>query len=230
MTRLIEDEALRDRTDVFQDRAAAGRALARLLAQSGEAPARILAIPAGGVPVALEIAHALGWPLDVAVVSKITLPWNTEAGYGAVAFDGSVLLNHDLVRECGLTQAQVDAGMANTRRKVEQRGKRLRRDQTALRLDGESVVLVDDGLASGFTMRAAVAACRRAGAARVMVAVPTGHAHAVERLGELVDVIVCANVRGGPSFAVANAYQHWRDVPEAQAELQLERARAGTAA
>ena len=228
--RLIQDEALRDRTDVFEDRAEAGRALARLLTQSGEAPARILAIPAGGVPVAVEVARELGWPLDVAVVSKITLPWNTEAGYGAVAFDGSVLLNDDLVRECGLTQAQVDQGVANTRRKVEQRGKRLRRDQGALRLDGERVVLIDDGLASGFTMRAAVAACRRAGAARVIVAIPTGHAHAVERLGEWVDVIVCANVRGGPSFAVADAYQRWSDVPEAQAELQLDRLRAGTAA
>lgn len=221
--RLREHAGLRDRTDVFADRTAAGRALAELLRASFVEPPRLLAIPAGGVPVAVAVARELGWPLDVAPVSKITLPWNTESGYGAVAFDGSVLLNGALVRECGLTAAQVEHGIAATRAKVARRVARLRGDRGPLELADASVVLVDDGLASGFTMRAAVEACRRAGAAQVAVAVPTGHARAVERLLEDVDLLVCANVRGGPSFAVADAYERWSDVPEAEAELALER-------
>jgi predicted phosphoribosyltransferase len=223
--RLFERSALRERTDVFADRADAGRQLAELVRQAVSPKARVLAIPAGGVPVAAALARSLGWPLDVAVVSKITLPWNTEAGYGAVAFDGSLLLNEELVRHCGLTERQVEQGVAATRFKVERRVERLRKGRGALRLTGETVVLVDDGLASGFTMRAAVAACRGAGALRVVVAVPTGHARAVERLQGEVDDLVCANVRSGPSFAVADAYERWSDVPEVEAELLLERSR-----
>lgn len=220
----IDDEKLRDRIDVFRDRTDAGAALARLMPRSA-GTRRILAIPAGGVPVALEMARLLEWPLDVAVVSKITLPWNTEAGYGAVAFDGSVLLNEELVRLCDLSEGDVARGVANTRRKVERRARRLRGSAAPLALDGEAVVLVDDGLASGFTMLAAIQACRRAGAGHLTVAVPTGHTGALDRVGARADLVVCANVRGGPRFAVADAYLHWTDVPEAIAELQLERAR-----
>ena len=213
---------LRDRIDVFADRAHAGRVLGDLMRPLPVPDPLLLAIPAGGVPVAAAMARALAWPLDVAVVSKITLPWNTESGYGAVAFDGSVLLNDALVQECRLSPAQVEDGIAATRRKVERRMRRLRAGLAPLALADRQVVLVDDGLASGFTMRAAVAACRSAGAGLVLVAVPTGHARAVEHLSETVDVLACANVRGDTPFAVADAYERWTDVPEVQAELELE--------
>ena len=112
--------------DVFADRAHAGRVLADLMRPLAIRDPLLLAIPAGGVPVAAAMARALGWPLDVAVVSKITLPWNTESGYGAVAFDGSVLLNDALAQECALSPEQIADGIAATRRKVERRVKRLR--------------------------------------------------------------------------------------------------------
>jgi predicted phosphoribosyltransferase len=102
-------------------------------------------------------------------------------------------------------------------------------DQVAIgirhRKSAHACMLVDDGLASGFTMVAAIAACRNAGATRVAVAVPTGHTGAIERIVPSVDLLVCANVRGGVPFAVADAYRNWRDVAEASAELQLEKLR-----
>jgi predicted phosphoribosyltransferase len=220
IVRLVDPD-LTDRLEVFADRARAGRALARLLRGLDLVDPVVLAIPAGGVPVAVEIARARGWPLDVAVVSKITLPWNTEAGYGAVAFDGSCLLNDALVAEVGLSAEAVREGTAKTRAKVERRMRRLRGGGGVPDVAGRAAVLVDDGLASGFTMRAAVGAVRAANAAQVVIAVPTGHARAVGLLEPLADALVCANVRGGASFAVADAYERWHDVPEVWADELL---------
>jgi len=223
MAQRLNVPELTDRVEVFADRAHGGRVLAELIRPVAIQEPLLLAIPAGGVPVAAAMAHALGWPLDVAVVSKVTLPWNTESGYGAVAFDGSVLLNDALAQECSLSPVQIAEGIAATRRKVERRVKRLRAGLSPLALAGKHVVLVDDGLATGFTMRAAIAACRSAGAGGVAVAVPTGHERAVEWLSDAVDLLACANIRSAVPFAVADAYERWTDVPEAQAELELER-------
>jgi len=209
-----ECRPLRDRAPVFRDRRDAGRALAELLDGRVGADAWLLAIPAGGVPVAAALSEALALALGVAVVSKVTLPWNTEVGYGAVAFDGSADLNRVLIRDLGLDEDTVRAGVAATREKV---ARRIRAFRALPDLAGAEIVLVDDGLASGFTMRVAVAAVRGAGAARIAVAVPTGSSRAVEDLASQVDDVFCANVRGGASFAVADAYEQWRDVPEAEA-------------
>ena len=217
---------LRDRRDVFRDRDEAGARLASPVRELGLGDAVICAIPAGGVPVAIALARELGLPLDVAAVSKITLPWNTEAGYGAVGFDGTVRVNDALVKQVGLLPSQVEEGKAATRRKVERRARRFRADAGAAPdVRGRTAVLVDDGLASGFTMRVAVEAVRNAGASVVVIAAPTGHLRAVEQLGEEVDEIVCANIRGGDSFAVADAYERWTDVPEIVALEALERLR-----
>jgi putative phosphoribosyl transferase len=222
---VVELPQLHGRRDVFRDRADAGQALAAMLGDVPHEADLVLAIPAGGVPVAVPIAQALQRPLDVAVVSKITLPWNRESGYGAVALDGSVLLNEELIRLCMLSREEVERGIASTRRKVERRMHSLRRDQTPLDLRQKALVVVDDGLASGFTMRAALAAIKRAGARRLTVAVPTANPSALARIRQQADFIVCANLREGASFAVADAYQTWSDVPEASAEIILERAR-----
>ncbi|HJL14472.1 MAG TPA: phosphoribosyltransferase family protein [Sandaracinaceae bacterium LLY-WYZ-13_1] len=221
--------SLDERERVFADRQEAGARLAPLLEALGLDDPVLLAIPAGGVPVAVAVARATGWPLDVAVVSKVTLPWNTEAGYGAVAWDGTVRLNDALVRRVGLDEETTREGIARTRTKVERRKRRLRGGEGAPEVAGRTAVLVDDGLASGFTMRVAVEATRREGAARVVVAVPTGHAGAVERLAALADELVCANVRRRTPYAVAAAYERWQDVPEVVADELLRpfRERAG---
>ena len=163
----------------FRDRAAAGRALARLLERYRGSRAVVLAIPSGGVPVAAEIARALSLPLDAVPVSKALLPWTTESGYGAVAFDGSVWIDEEARFRWNLTQAQID-----------------------------------DGIAAGSTMRTAIAALRTRQPAEIVVAVPTAHDRSVAAIGKLADAVVCANVRGGSSFAVADAYELWSDVEE----------------
>ena len=221
MLELYEDPALREREDVFRDRAHAGQLLVELLQRCAQEITCVLAIPAGGVPVAVPITQALGLPLDVAVTSKITLPWNSEAGFGAVSFDGAVLLNERLLRELPLTQAQIDEGIERTRRKVARRAQRFRGMAQPLAFAGEAVVLVDDGLASGITMRAAAQACRAAGARRVGVAVPTAHADAPHSLAGLADFVACLNIRTRTPYAVADAYERWSDVLELQAQDQL---------
>lgn len=213
---------LRDRARVFRDRFHAGSVLAEMLEALRCSDARVVAIPAGGVPVAATLARALELELDVAVVSKVTLPWNTEVGYGAVAFDGSVLLNEPLLRETGLTPAEVEQGLAATREKVARRVAALRGNTQTLS-PAPTSVLVDDGLASGFTMRVAILALRAIGARRVVIAVPTASLRTARALAPEVDELYCANVRSGSSFAVADAYEHWSDVEEGEAAAILRR-------
>jgi putative phosphoribosyl transferase len=161
--------------------------------------------------------------LDVAVVSKITLPWNTETGYGAVAFDGTMRLNGDLVAHLGLTKEQIQQGIDQTTPKVLRRVKRFRGNRSFPDLSKHQAILVDDGLASGFTMLKAIEALRKAGARHICVAVPTGHSSALPRMAEEVEALYCANIRGGFSFAVADAYEAWTDVTEGEAIVQYKR-------
>lgn len=209
-----EDIALRNRARVFRNRREAGMALATLLTDYRNADAVILGIPAGGIPVATTSAQQLSLPLDFLTVSKITLPWNTEAGYGAVAFDGTWQLNDQLVRQAGLDAKAVHEGVASTTEKVERRTQKFRKLLDAQQIKDKIAIVVDDGLASGFTMHVAVAALRNQEAKSVVVAVPTGHLSAITRLAGDVDEIYCANIRVGSYFAVADAYTHWSDVSE----------------
>jgi predicted phosphoribosyltransferase len=211
---IIDLPELREQTHVFRDRAHAGQVLARMLTADDRQAGIILAIPAGGVPVGAMMAEKTGLDFDVAVVSKITLPWNTEAGYGAVAFDGTVKLNEDLVRRVNLTVEEVKKGIEKTTAKVERRVKKLRGGQSFPDLVNRCTILVDDGLASGFTMRVAVTALRNTGAGPIVVAVPTGHRRSAEMIAQEVETLYCANIRGGFSYAVAGAYKHWSDVAE----------------
>jgi len=220
---IIDLPELRENTRVFQDRSHAGQVLARMIGADDKENGIILAIPAGGVPVGVVVAEKTGLDLDVAVVSKITLPWNTEAGYGAVAFDGTVQLNEDLMRRVNLTAEDAKKGIEKTKAKVWRRVEKLRGCQPFPDLVNRSAILVDDGLASGFTMRVAVAALRNAGAGRVVVAVPTGHRQSVEMIASEVETLYCANIRGGFSYAVAGAYRHWSDVSEEDVVKLLER-------
>lgn len=221
--RVIELPELRNRSRVFRDRAHAGEVLAGMLAAYRGSDALVLGIVAGGVPVAATLAHILGLTLDVAVVSKITLPWNTERGYGAVAYDGTVRLNEALVRQMGLGAAEVDKGIARTREKVRDRLQRFHMGRPP-ELTGRVAVLVDDGLASGFTLLTAIAAVRNGQPSRLLVAVPTGHGESVQRIADEIDALYCANVRTANAFAVADAYEHWSDVSEEEALALLQTA------
>lgn len=205
---------LRDRSRVFRDRRHAGESLAGMLEALRGSDAIVLAIPAGGVPVAAEIARRLALPLDLAVVSKALLPWTTEAGFGAVAFDGSAWIDEEAVRAFGLSRADVARSVAAAREKVTRRVARLRGVKPMPALADRAAILVDDGIAAGSTMRAAIEALRKLGAKRVAVAVPTALDRSARTIASLADEVFVANLRHGASFAVADAYEEWYDVSE----------------
>jgi putative phosphoribosyl transferase len=214
MGNLIEDPALRDRLHVFVDRANAGQQLAARLEAYGEEGAHLYAIPAGGVPVAAEIARALAIPLDLIIVRKIQLPWTTEAGFGALDPAGQAVFNDELLRRMPLSPEEIEVQVTKTAAVMRQREERLRGGKPYTRLDGETALVVDDGLASGYTMRAALQFLKNRGAGRLIAAVPTGSERTVWDLLPLVDELYCLNVRGGFSFAVADAYENWYDLTE----------------
>lgn len=218
---IFERDDLREKARIFRDRGHAGQCLAAMLKDYRGANALLLAIPSGGIPVAASMAVAMGLPLDVIAVSKMTLPRSTEVGYGAVAFDSSMMLNSPLIRAEGLTDLDIRHGVHETAKKVRRRMLRLRGSLQLPNLSGRHVFLVDDGLASGYTMLTAIESVRRLDPASVMVAVPTGHAKAVEDVARRADRVYCANIRGGAGFAVASAYVIWRDVFEPEAEQIL---------
>jgi predicted phosphoribosyltransferase len=191
----------------------------------GDGSALVLAVPAGGVPVAIEVARELSAGLDVAVASKLTPPQNTEVGFGAVAWDGSFRLNRRLVSSLGLTDEQMQAELTRANRKVQRRAEHLRDGADMPEMAGRPVILVDDGLATGVTMLVAAEAVGNAGATDVAVAVPTAHEDAVRRVRAEVRRVYVANLRNGHRFAVAEAYRRWHDVSEDEAARLLRRFR-----
>ncbi|MGQ0656795.1 MAG: phosphoribosyltransferase [Chromatiales bacterium] len=214
--------ALRDRAPVFRDRAHAGEILASMLEARDNTDAFVLGIPAGGVPVAAEIARRLYLALDVLPVSKLLLPWNTESGFGAVAFDGTEWINEDMARYYRLNKQMVAEASEAARTKVQRRVQRFRGDRPFPALAQRAAIVVDDGVAGGSTLRAAIRALRRLGAGDIMIATPTGHTQAVYAIAHEVSAVYCANLRGGYTFAVASAYENWTDVTEDEVARSLD--------
>ncbi|MDV2481310.1 phosphoribosyltransferase [Methanoculleus sp. Wushi-C6] len=220
--RIIEDRALRDRLSVFEDRTDAGRHLAATLSSMETlAEPVVCAIPAGGVPLGLEVARALKAPLRMAVVRKVQVPWNPEAGFGAVTWDGRVFLNRPLLAGLNLRDAEVSAAVAKARKNVEERLEKFSGGRQEPDLEGRVAILIDDGLATGYTMLAAVEAARAESPRRVVVAVPTGSLHAVNFIARKADLVVCLNIRTSPAFAVAQAYERWHDLTDQEVEELL---------
>jgi putative phosphoribosyl transferase len=220
MGEIHEDVALRDRAPVFRDRDDAGRQLGGYLATfPGLDKTLACPIPAGGIPVGIGVARALGCPVRPVIVRKIQIPRNTEAGFGAVSWDGHVFINQDLVSRLHLTPNQVEAATAKARANVSERELRFNPGPGGTVPDpaGHSCILVDDGLASGYTMAAACQALIPLHPGKIIVAVPTGSLSAVRRVAELAEELICLNVRTGPSFAIADAYREWYDLTEEEA-------------
>ena len=211
---IIDLLELREKERVFESREDAGQRLSDMLADYKDCGGIVLAIPAGGVAVGAAIAENLNLALDVAVVSKVTPAWNSEVGFGAVAFDGTVRLNEEMLPQFGLSDEQIKERVKFAAAKVGRRVKTMREGRRFPELAERTVFLVDDGIASGFTLRVAVEAIKGQGASEVIIAVPTGHLQAIKDLEKMVKAIYCANVRSGRSFAVADAYQRWFDVDE----------------
>jgi predicted phosphoribosyltransferase len=192
----------------------AGMILAERLLQYADVRPVLLAIPNGGVPVAAVIAEALQVKLGLMIARKLQVPGNPEAGFGAVSVSGNVVLNYPLIIHLGLREPQIqrqrEKAFAEAQAKRERFGQRAELPPVA----GQMVVLVDDGLATGFTMEAAVESVKAVGVERIIVAVPTASHSAYRRIHPKVDRMICPDLSRLPIFAVANAYENWHDVSE----------------
>ncbi|HUH78429.1 MAG TPA: phosphoribosyltransferase family protein [Methanoregula sp.] len=222
MGTVTDDPRLRERRFVFSDRHDAGRQLGELIRSLP--PLKdpvVLAIPAGGVPIGAEIARAIHAKFGLAIVRKIQIPGNTEAGFGAVTWDGNVLINDILRSALGLTGAQVESAVRATRQNVAERVARFSGGFPLPEIGGRPVFVADDGLASGFTMLAAVASIRKLNPERIIVAVPTASAATVETVARQVDRLVCLNIRSVSRFAVAEAYKRWHDLSDNEVIAEL---------
>jgi predicted phosphoribosyltransferase len=179
--------------EAFLDRHDAGRYLAgKLLHYRNRPDVIVLGLPRGGVPVAYEVARALDAPLDVFLVRKLGVPGHQELAMGAIASGGVKVLNHALIRELRIPQAAIDAAVAREMRELERREREYRDNRPPPDVEGRTVILVDDGLATGSTMLAAVSALKRAGAARIVVAVPVASRRACAEFEDHVDAVICA--------------------------------------
>jgi putative phosphoribosyl transferase len=219
---LIDDPRLRDRRFVFSDRHDAGRKLgALIITRPWLKDPLVMAIPAGGVPVGVEIARVLHAPVSLMIVRKIQIPGNTEAGFGAVTSDGHVLINEHLRSVLGLSEEEVNNAIAATRGNIRDRVARYMAGRAFPDPAKKCVILTDDGLASGYTMLAAVEIVRKLDPERIIVAVPTSSASSAERVAHEVEECICLNIRRGDRFSVAEAYRNWYDVDDREVLAEL---------
>jgi predicted phosphoribosyltransferase len=207
----------------FRNRTDAGRQLAEKLAAYAHRPGvLVLALPRGGVPVGFEVARKLGAPLDVFLVRKLGVPGYEELAMGAVATGGVRVLNDEIVRGLGISEHQIDAAAARELQELAQRQRLYRGDRPLPDIAGRTVILVDDGLATGATMRAAIAAVRQQQPARIVVAVPTASPDTCEALKAEADDVVCA-MTPEPFLAVGHWYEDFTQTTDDEVRELLAR-------
>jgi predicted phosphoribosyltransferase len=205
----------------FRDRADAGRQLAAALAQyAGREDVLVLALPRGGVPVGYQVAKALGAAFDVFIVRKLGVPGRRELAMGAIATGRVRVLNDDVVRDLGLDASVIDAVTAREAEELERRQVLYRGTRPPPRVAGRLVILVDDGLATGATMRAAAAAVRTQQPMRLVVAVPTAAPETCDEFRQEVDDVICLDTP--PWFvAVGDRYDDFRDTTDEEVRKLL---------
>jgi putative phosphoribosyl transferase len=214
----------------FRDRVEAGRVLASHLAHyAGRPDVLVLALPRGGVPVGYEVARALGAPLDVFLVRKLGVPGHEELAMGAIASGGVRVLNEDVVAALDIPQAAIEAAAEREAQELARREREYRDGRPAPNVRGRTVLLVDDGLATGSTMRAAVAALRRLQPAAIVVAVPTAAFETCAELRPLVEEVVCASTPH-PFRAVGLWYDDFSQTSDEEVRGLLARAARETGA
>ena len=217
----------------FESRFKAGEILARLvlnqnplikkIIRNRDEKVNLFAIPNGGVPVAEGFCNELGVGVgfDVLIVRKIKIPYNTEAGFGSVTTDGTVLINEALLSQLNLSERSIENSIEITKREISERirfyNKTTDIDSSYKSfINNNYIFIVDDGLASGFTMLAAIKMIKKYEPKQLYVGVPTAPFHTVNRIQHEVDEIYCPNIKKTSWFAVADAYKHWYDVPESE--------------
>jgi putative phosphoribosyl transferase len=215
-----------DDYQAFTDRRHAGRVLAsRLTKYAGRDDVIVLALPRGGVPVAYEVASALSAPMDVFLVRKLGTPGHRELAMGAIASGGVRVVNADVVQWYGISEAAIDRIAREEHEELERRERAYRDDRPAPDLTNKIVVLIDDGLATGSTMRAAVQAVRARRPARVVIAVPVGAPQTCAELAVSADEVICARMPE-PFSAVGQWYLNFEQTDDAEVRELLQKSTA----
>lgn len=214
MDNLVFNDEYAEKFYVFVDRVDAGVKLGSWLRSLSVTADVVYGIPAGGVPVAYEVARILRCKLDVLICRKLLIPWNREAGFGAVTPNGSFYFDTLYATSLGLSYEDIVNAIREQLDEVSRRLEKYRCREAYAELNGKTVIVVDDGIAAGYTMKAAVKFLRKLNASRILVAVPTCHAESVYRIAEIADAVYCLNPRSTPFYAVADAYKEWRDLED----------------
>ena len=210
----------------FRDRSDAGRALAAALRHyANHSDVLVLALPRGGVPVAYEVARELGAPLDIFLVRKLGVPGHEEYAMGAIAEGGAIVLSRDVIQQLGIPQRAVDSVIEQERAELERRTRLYRHGRAPPEVRERVVILVDDGLATGSTMRAAVQALRSLRPARLVVAVPVAPPETCEALRDVADEVVCLRMPE-PFHAVGVWYADFAQTLDNEVRELLEQARS----
>ncbi len=210
MGKVVFDESLFNLSRVFRDRRDAGRKLGAFLLKLGLKPDVMFAIPAGGVPVAIEACDVCKSRMDLIIVKKVLYPWTTEAGFGAVSLLDAEVADVGLPREVVLRQ------MEEALEKVKEREEAFRRGRPYPSLEGLRVCAVDDGIAAGYTMRVAVRSLKKLGAEEVWACAPTSSSSGAEAVAQVADLVIVLNLRTTYPFAVADAYEEWYDLTDSE--------------
>ncbi|MEN2985151.1 MAG: phosphoribosyltransferase family protein [Thermodesulfovibrionaceae bacterium] len=214
MSRFLEDINLRDKTKIFEDRIDAGRKLSYFLSDYKSTNSIILAIPSGGVPIGRELKEFLSVEFELLIVRKIQIPWNPEAGFGAMNLDGDVILNETLLRYLELSEDEIKNQIEKTKEILTKRDKLFREGKSFPSLENKTAIVVDDGIASGYTMLAGIEYVKKRNPDKIIIAVPTGSLRTIKKLSKFVDFIYCLNIRESYPYAVADAYKNWYDISD----------------
>jgi predicted phosphoribosyltransferase len=208
---MIEERRIHQPTHppVFDNRYDAGSKLAAKLTEYKNQPVIVLAIPNGGVPVAVSVALALGADLDLVISRKLPIPLLPEGGFGAVADDGTAIYNQEVLGKINLTEHQINFQVQKVRNDIRQRSLLYRGTRPLSIVNGKTAIIVDDGLASGYTMMAAVDSVRRRAPKSIVVAVPAASASAVKQVEKLAVRVVTVVTAYVPKFYVSDFYRYW---------------------
>ena len=201
---------------VFENRYDAGRKLAERLTEYSGQSVIVLGIPNGGVAVALGVALAIGSDFGLVVSRKIPLPLSPEGGFGSITDDGTLILNEEAVKKAGLTPQQINYQVSKVRANIKERSLLYHKDRPPLFVTGRTVIIVDDGLASGYTMRAAIESLRHRRPEKIIVAVPVGLEHVVNDIRKVADKVITCVVGTGNVFYVSDYYRHWHDITDSE--------------
>jgi len=194
---------------IFENRYDAGRQLAIKLGEYKNQPVIVLAIPNGGVPVALQVALALNADLDLIISRKIPIPLSPEGGFGAVADNGTTILNQEVLKKINLNEKQVNYQVSKVRNDIQQRSLLYRGSRPISIVSDKTAIVIDDGLASGYTMMAAIESVRRRQPKQVIAAVPAASATAVRQVEKIADRVVTVVTAFAPKFYVSDFYRYW---------------------